>query len=114
VLAPYHDAKRKEEERQRTREADARAAADRRQALIAYGHQLVEHELANWAWDDPKDEARREVDLVLQAEVKPDWDEGKVRQLVTELLDKYEEDGDEDDAEVDDDDDGLGESNFDE
>ena len=58
------------------------------------------------AWDDPKDEARREVELVLQAEVKPDWDEGKVRQLVTELLDEYEEDDDGDDEEVDDDDDG--------
>ncbi len=96
VLAPYHDAKKKEEERERARQAAARAAEDRRQALIRYGHQLVDHELASWAWDDPKDEARREVELVLQAEVKADWDEGKVRQLVTELLDQYEEDDDED------------------
>lgn len=112
-LASYQEAKKKEEERQRAREAAARAAGDRRQALIRYGHQPVEHELASWAWDDPKDEARREVELVLQSEVKADWDEGKVRQLVTELLDQYEEDNDGDDEEVDDDDDGEGESEFD-
>ncbi len=112
-LTPYQEAKKKEEEQQRAHEAAARAAGDRRQALIRYGHQLAEHELASWAWDDPKDEARREVELVLQAEVKADWDEGKVRQLVTELLDQYEEDNDGDDEEVDDDDDGEGESEFD-
>lgn len=103
-LAPYQEAKKKEEERQRASEAAARAAGDRRQALIRYGHQLVEHELGSWAWDDPKDEARREVELVLQAEVKADWDEGKVRQLVTELLDQYEENDDEDGEEEEGDD----------
>lgn len=103
-LAPYREAKKKEEERQRASEAAARAAGDRRQALIRYGHQLVEHELASWAWDDPKDEARREVELVLQAEVKADWDEGKVRRLATELLDKYAEDDDEDGEEEEGDD----------
>ena len=54
-------------------------------------------------------EACPEVDLVLQAEVRPDWDEQKVRELVTEVLDQYEEDDDGDDDEVDDDDDGEGE-----
>ena len=90
VLAPYHEAKKKEEERERAREAAARAAEERRCALISYGCQLLENELASWASDDPKDEARREVDLVLRAEVRPDWDEQKVRELVTELLDQYE------------------------
>ena len=77
--------------------------------LISYGRQLLENELASWAGDDPKDEAHREVELVLQAEVKADWDEGKVRQLVTELLDQYKEDDDVDEEEVDDDDDREGE-----
>lgn len=108
-LAPYNEAKKKEEERQRAREAAARAAEERRCALISYGRQLLENELASWALDDPKDEARREVDLVLQAEVRPDWDEQKVRELVTELLNQYEEDDDGDDEEVDDDDDREGE-----
>jgi hypothetical protein len=114
-LAPYREAKKKEDERQRALETAARAADDRRQALIRYGHQLVEHEITSWAWDDPKDEARREVDLVLQAEVKADWDEGKVRQVVTELLDQYEEDDDGDDEEGDVDDEGEaeGKSEFD-
>ena len=109
VLAPYHDAKKKEEERERAREAAAQAAEERRCALISYGRQLLENELASWASDDPKDEARREVDLVLQAEVKPDADEQRVRELVTELLDRYEEDDHGDDEEVDDDDDHEGE-----
>ena len=109
VLTPYHDAKKKEEEQKRAREAAARAAEERRCALISYGRQLLENELASWASDDPKDEARREVDLVLQAEVKPDADEQRVRELVTELLDRYEEDDDGDDEEVDDDDDREGE-----
>src|SRR5712691_282095 len=109
VLAPYHNAKKKEEERERAREAAARAAEERRCALFSYGCQLLENELASWASDDPKDEARREVDLVLRAEVRPDWDEQKVRELVTELLDQYEEDDDGDDEEVDDDDDREGE-----
>jgi len=109
VLTPYHDAKKKEEEQKRAREAAARAAEERRCALISYGRQLLENELASWASDDPKDEARREVDLVLQAEVKPDADEQRVRELVTELLDRYQEDDDGDDEEVDDDDDREGE-----
>lgn len=106
VLAPYHDAKRKEEERERVRQAAEQAAAARRQTLIDYGHQLVENELATWASDDPKDQARREIDLVLQAEVKSDWEERAVRKLVQEQLDRYaedDEDEDEDDAEVEDD-----------
>ena len=82
---PYNEAKKKEEERQRAREAAPRAAEERRCALISYGRQQLENELASWASDDPKDEARREVDLVLQAEVKPDADEKRVRELVTEL-----------------------------
>ncbi len=101
VLDPYHDAKKKEEEQKRVREAAAQAAADRRQTLIDYGHQLVEHELATWASDDPKDQARREIDLVLRAEVKSDWEERAVRELVQEQLDRYAED-DEDDEDEDD------------
>ena len=110
MLAPYHDAKKKEEDQVRAREAAAREAAQRRQALINYGHQLVEHELATWAWDDPKDQARRDVDLVLQAEVKPEWEERTVRELVQEQLDQYQEDDedddDEDDADADEEEDG--------
>jgi hypothetical protein len=105
-LAPYQEAKKKEEERQRAREAAARAAEERRCALISYGRQLLENALASWASDDPKDEARREVELVLQAEVRPDGDEQKVRELVTKLLDQYEEDDDGTMKKVDDDDDG--------
>ncbi len=114
VLAPYHDGKRKEEDQKRAREAAARVAAERRQTLIDYGHQLVEHEVATWASDDPKDQARREIDLVLQAEVKSEWEERTVRELVQEQLDRYdvrdeedeEEEEDEDDEEVEDGDDG--------
>lgn len=95
-----------------TCEAVVRAAEDRRQALIGYGHQLVENELATWASDDPKDQARREIDLVLQAEVKSEWEERAVRELVQQQLDRYEgddeddEDEDEDYAEVEEGDDG--------
>ncbi len=103
VLAPYHDAKKEEEKRRHASEAAARAAEDRRQALIRYGQQLLEHELATWAWDDPKDQARRDVDLVLQAEVKGDWEERAVRELVQDQLDRYEEDDEDEDDEGDED-----------
>src|SRR5216683_2729275 len=108
-FSPRIMTRRRRRKNERAREAAAQAAEERRCALISYGRQLLENELASWASDDPKDEARREVDLVLQAEVKPDADEQRVRELVTELLDRYEEDDHGDDEEVDDDDDHEGE-----
>ncbi len=102
VLAPYQDAKNKEEEKRRAHEAAVRVAADRRNTLIDYGHKLVEHELATWAPDDPKDQARREIDLVLQAEVKAEFEERAVRELVQEQLDRYQDDDEDEDENEDD------------
>ncbi len=89
-----------EAERQRKHDQVARAAEQRRQELIDYGRKLAYHETASWASDDPTAEAWRDVELVLQAEVKADWKESDVRKLVEERLDQYEEE--EDDAEEDD------------
>src|SRR5712692_11116793 len=89
-----------EAERQRKRDQVVRAAEQRRQELIGYGRQLAHQETASWAWDDPTAEALRDVELVLQAEVKAEWKESEVRKLVEERLDQYEEE--EDGAEEDD------------
>ncbi len=108
-----------EAERQRKHDQVARAAEQRRQELIDYGRKLAYHETASWASDDPTAEARRDVELVLQAEVKADWKESDVRKLVEERLDQYEEEEDgaeENDAEedieaADEEDDGIDDDN---
>jgi hypothetical protein len=103
-LSGYRDAKNKEVERERVREEAASAAERNRRALISYGNQLLELELRTWEYADPTSEARTEVQTVLNAEVKADWEEGDVRDLVNEVLARYEpeeddgEDGTEDDA----------------
>jgi hypothetical protein len=62
---------------------------------------VAQRETASWAWDDPAAEARGDVEQVLQAEVKADWEENDVRKLVEERVDRYEEEDDADeDAEM--------------
>ena len=96
----YREFKKKEEEKE-----SARASADwdakiKVRDLIAYGQRLLELELGTWELDDPKSEARTEVQTVLAAEVKAGWTEGNVRKLVNDVLAGYEP---EDDKEDDDD-----------
>lgn len=117
-LEPYREEQAIEAERQRKEQAaeadrqhQLRQAADaaerRRQELIEYGRQLAERETASWAWDAPTAEARGDVEQVLHAEVKSDWEESDVRKLVEERLDRYEEEdnADEDDEIADEEDD---------
>lgn len=96
-LHGYREFKKKEEEKE-----SARASADwdarmKVRDLVAYGQRLLELELATWEWDDPKSAARTEGQTVLNAEVKADWTEGRVRKLVDEVLAQYESDDDEED-----------------
>lgn len=96
-LHPYHEAKRKEDEKESAREAATRAGQARVRDLIAYGRRLLELVLAKWDWrEDPISDARTEVQTVLDAEVKADWTEGDVRDLVNEVLEAYEPDDDDD------------------
>jgi hypothetical protein len=110
-LLEYHAAKKKEEEKASAREAATQAAQARVRELIAYGRRLLELELAKWDWrEDPISEARTEVQTILDAEVKGDWTEGEVRDLVEEVLEHYgpEDDDPDDDEEEDDGDDEEG------
>ena len=96
-LHEYREFKKKEEDKE-----SARASADwdakiKVRDLIAYGQRLLELELGTWELDDPKSEARTEVQTVLNAEVKADWTEGDVRELVNDVLGQYEEDDEGDD-----------------
>ncbi len=103
-LHGYHEAKKKDEEKERARLGAERAGQERVRALVAYGRRLLELELSRWDWrDDPISDARTEVQTVLDAEVKADWTEGDVRELVNEVLAEYdpEDDGLEDDEEED-------------
>jgi hypothetical protein len=97
-LHEYREAKKKEEQKASAREAATQAAQARVRELIAYGRRLLELELAKWDWrEDPISDARTETQTVLDAEVKADWTEGDVRDVVNEVLEQYEEeDGDED------------------
>lgn len=93
----YREFQKKEEDKYRasqSAEVDARAKV---RDLIAYGRRLLELELNTWEWDDPKSDARTEVQTVLDAEVKADWTEGRVRNVVNEVLAGYEPDDDEED-----------------
>jgi len=95
----YREYKKKEEDKYRaiqSAEVDARGKV---RDLIAYGQRLLELELGTWELDDPKSEARTEVQTVLSAEVKADWTEGDVRELVNDVLGQYEEDDESDDDE---------------
>src|SRR5439155_14339763 len=80
VLAPYHK-----------EAARARDAERRRDALIAYGRDHARHITATWDFISGA-QARREVDRVLRAEVKPTMTERDDRLMVDEILDKYSED----------------------
>ncbi len=81
VLAPYRkDAARRQE------------AEERRQTLIAYGRDHTRHITASWDYSS-RSKALREVDRVLNAEVKPTMTEREVRLMADEILDKYSEDG---------------------
>jgi len=103
-LFGYRDAKNKEAERERIRKEAAETADRKQRALIIYGFQLLELELRTWEYDDPKSEARTEVQTVLNAEVKPDWVEGDVRRLVSEVLEQYEPDDEDDEGDGSEDD----------
>lgn len=98
-LHGYREFKKKEEEKETARASAEWDVRIKVRDLIAYGQHLLELELGTWEWDDPKSEARAEVQTVLNAEVKADWTEGDVRDLVNEVLAQY-------DAEDDDDGDG--------
>jgi hypothetical protein len=90
-----------EADRQRQLKQAADAAERRRQELIDYGRQVAQRETASWAWDDPTAEARGDVEQVLRAEVKADWEESTVRELVENRLDRYEEeDAPDEDGEI--------------
>lgn len=81
------------------RENATRAAAtkieQRLQNLRSHGTIYCSGETAGWDYIALV-EARREVEQVLERDVKPDWTEGEVQDLVNETLDEWvEEDEDE-------------------
>ncbi len=98
-LHEYREFKKKEEEKDSARASAEWDAKMKVRDLIAYGQRLLELELGTWELDDPKSEARTEVQTVLGAEVKADWTEGDVRDLVNEVLEQYEEDDEGEDDE---------------
>lgn len=83
VLKPYRE--------EVAREEQARRRVDE---LIKHGIEYAEEETGDWDYFD-KYRARREVEEALRAEVKPDWDEEDVEDLVDEVLDEGEDDQDE-------------------
>lgn len=103
-LHGYREAQRKEEEKERARMSAERAGQERVRALVAYGRRLLELELSRWDWrQDPISEARAEVQTILDAELKGDWTEGDVRDLVNEVLAEYDPDDDDSDGDEEDD-----------
>jgi|SRR5579859_2823524 len=99
-LHEYREFKKKEQEKESARASEEWDARIKVRDLIAYGQRLLELELRTWERDDPTSEARTEVQTVLAAEVKADWTEGDVRDVVNEVLEQYE-DGDEDGSDDD-------------
>jgi hypothetical protein len=69
------------------------AAAKRRQDLIWHGHRHANRRVLEF---DPRDryQIRQEVEAVLEREVRDDWDEGDVEQLLEETLDEWTDDED--------------------
>jgi excisionase family DNA binding protein len=91
VLKGYHE--------ERAPENAAREAATkiehRLQSLKSHGTMYCSSETAGWDYTALV-EARRDVEQVLERDVKPDWTEGEVQDLVDETLDEWvEEDEDE-------------------
>lgn len=99
VLRPYHDAEEKA-----ARQKQAKEDADRRRAaLIAHGIEYARRETLDWDWSATS-EARDEVKKVLDREVEHDWTEREVEDEVDEILDEWDDDGDDEDEWDDDDD----------
>ena len=74
------------------------------QELIDEGIRYARLEtISDWDYDDAE-EARRDVEKALRAEVEPDWTRSQVRALVDEVLSEWDED-DEDEPDEDEDDD---------
>lgn len=97
VLKPYHD-----EIAEAAAQQEAEEQARRRvQALIDHGMSYARRETKS-GWDyAPRIEARQEVEEALKAEVKSDWVERDVRELVDEILGNWDDDEDVDNYEED-------------
>ena len=66
--------------------------------LIASGKGYAQSE--TWDWDDPeKDRARREVERALRDQVRADFTEADVKDLVDDVLAQWEDDEDDEDEE---------------
>lgn len=91
VLKAYHESRARE-----TAEREAATAAEQRaRSLRSYGITYSSQETASWDFAAIL-EVRREVERVLEREVKPNWTEGEVQDLVNETLAEWvEEDEDE-------------------
>lgn len=90
VLRPWREA---EEQAKRAKEAQETAERHRK-SLIAHGNEYSNREISDWdvfaRW-----EAREEVGKVLTRDVKPEWTEDDVEDLVDEVLDEWDDDEDE-------------------
>ncbi len=83
IIEEYHD----EEERRREEDDEQRRIA----SLTAYGNSYARSETWNWDSSD-RDRARRDVERALREEVKADWTEADVKDLVDDELAEWEED----------------------
>ncbi len=97
IKQQYNDA----EDQRRKREDDQRKI----DWLIAWGKSYAASETIR-GWDSSEqDRARREVESKLRQKVKADMSEGHVKDLVDDVLERWEDDTDEDDDDHDDHDD---------
>jgi len=88
IIKQYHDA----EDQRRKQQDDER----RINTLIAFGKGRAQSETM-FDWDtSERDRARREVEEALKQQVKADWSEGKVQDVVDDVLSRWKDD--EDDA----------------
>jgi len=93
ITTQYNDA----EDQRRKQQDDER----RIHALIAYGKSHAESEtMVDWDSSE-QDRARREVEDALKDKVKADWSEGNVKDLVDDVLSKWDDDEDDADDEED-------------
>lgn len=97
IIKQYRDA----EDQRRKQEDDARRIS----TLIAFGNSRAQS-ATMFDWDSSeRDRARREVEEALKEQVKAVWSEGKVQDVVDDVLSRWDDDENDGDDEEDKDED---------